>query len=457
MNTSPNPSPARVRALEILNRFEKSRVYVNLLEQRGSSEADLSDRDRMFAHLLITGVLKNLSRLDWNLSDLCSRPLAKLPIPILNVLRLGAFELLCIPDKPPAVVVHEYVALARLKGHEGTARLTNAILRKISQAGADVALPRDADDPVKSLAVRYSHPEWMVERWIRQFGPEGTERLCEFNNESAQVCLRVNTLKTSREEAISALRNAGLSCRESTLAEFGIVLESSLSQTGIRGIRQLPGFKEGEVTIQDEAAQLVVAALDPREAEVLVEACSAPGGKTTHIAALMRNRGKVVAVESHPGRMQLVKENCERLGVANVELVIGDFIQFAATHKGIADACLMDAPCSGTGVLRRKPDIRWSRGEASLTALVDLQLRLLHAAAMVVKPGGRIVYSTCSLEPEENREVVARFIESSPGLRLQPFDRTSRLPTEVVTDQGFLYCVPHHHKTDGAFAARLIR
>lgn len=416
--------------------------------------SQMEQRDRSFARLLLRGVLKNRSSLDWTLERYCSQPLDRMERSSLNVLRLGAFELLHLPDKPAPVIVNEYVNLARSVGHEGMARFTNAVLRRIAESRGETCLPSQEGDPVRDLALRYSHPEWMVARWISRFGAEETETLCRLNNEPPVLCLRINQLKSSTEEVAGTFTEAGIAFRVSSYVPDCLLIESRLTEAGVNSLIDLPGFSEGWFTIQDEASQLATWAVGPVPGETILDVCAAPGGKTTHLSQLMRGQGRIIAIDRSAKRLHSLRENCQRLGVTNTECYSGDFRHLAGEFLEAAEACLVDAPCSGTGVLRRKPDIRWRRQEKDLVSLADLQFQLLAAAATTVRPGGRVIYSTCSIEWEENTEVVNRFLQVHRDFTREPL---TWLPHVMLDEEGYLSCLPHRHKTDGGFAARLVR
>ena len=452
MTSNGSPSSSRRMAVAVLNRFERDRSFPSILEH-GSFGHHLSNRERAFAHLLTMGVLQNRTLLDWVLGPICNHPLTKLPVGILNTLRLGAFELLRLPDKPAPIIVNEYVSLARLEGHKGTASLVNAVLRKVARVRHKVAEPDPEVGFVEWLSIRCSHPRWLVERWTREFGEEDTVRLCETNNEPPAVCLRINPLKAGKHQVLQELEQIGMPFKESPYTENCLILNLANASDKSPRLGQLPGLAKGWYTVQDEAAQLVGLSTQLLEGHTVVDACSAPGGKTTHMASLMRNKGKVIAVDRNAGRLRTVHRNCDRLGVSIAEFHCGDFRDLARDFSSVADICLVDVPCSGTGVLRRKPDIRWQIGPQDIAELSSVQYQLLASAANVVRPGGSLVYSTCSMEREENHGVIELFLQRYANYRLAP----AGMPPSTVTDEGYFWCLPHRHNTDGAFAARLTR
>jgi len=447
---------ARRVALIILNRFERDHAFPGILENTTLTK-EITGEDRSFAHLLVMGVLKNRSYLDWVLTAVSRHPLSRLPISILNILRLGVFELLQLLEKPAAVIVNDYVSLARQEGHQGTVALVNAILRRVAERRCEISPPGKEIGLARCLAITHSHPLWLVEKWIAEFGEEETTRLCEVNNQPPPLCLRINTLKAVKDQVVEALRQRGTTFRESLLVDNCLVVDSSAPDAGGFRLSELPGLAEGWVAIQDEAAQLVSIFAKPGIGETVVDACAAPGGKTAHTASLMMNTGKIIAVDKHPRRLELARRNCQRLGASNIEFRCGDFCVLARELCAVADLCLVDAPCSGTGVLRRKPDIRWRLSPNDITELTELQYGLLLAAADVVRAGGRLVYSTCSLEREENQAVVERFLGTRADYRLEEAESFCMPSSPPLTPEGYLWCLPHRHGTDGTFAARFRR
>ncbi|HID07858.1 MAG TPA: 16S rRNA (cytosine(967)-C(5))-methyltransferase RsmB, partial [Armatimonadetes bacterium] len=297
-----------------------------------------------------------------------------------------------------------------------------------------------------------SHPHWMVKRWIKQWGVDETLKLCDANNQPPPVCIRVNLRWTECELVQRMLEMRCRKVEASPYVPCGLRIETT------RDVSLLPGFQEGLFSVQDEAAMLVGYVVDPQPGELIIDACAAPGGKATHMAELTGDQAHIIAIDVNPNRMELVKEMVTRLKLQGVEMVIGDFTELAHQYRRSADRCLLDVPCSGTGTLRRKPDVRWKKSIERIRELSELQAQLLEAAAGVVKRNGIIVYSTCSLEKEENEIIVREFLARHPEFELE--DATAYLPSSIpncCTDDGFIRLFPHRHDTDGAFIARLRR
>jgi len=323
------------------------------------------------------------------------------------------------------------------------------VLRRFVRERPAITLPGPAD-PVAHLTVTLSHPRWLVERWLARLGPEKAAALAAADNRPAPVTLRVNTLRMSREELLRHLAEAGVAAWPTALAPEGIVVEP------VRPVEELPGFDEGAFFAQDEGAMLVGHALGPRPGERLLDLCAAPGGKTTHLAALAGDRAAIVALDDHRHKVRLIESNCRRMGITGVTALVADAREYSPSTP--FDGVLLDAPCSGTGTLRRRADLRWRRRPEDLPDLVALQRQLLANAAGLVRPGGRLVYSTCSLEPEENEEQIRWFLGAFPQFR--PGDLRRFLPppaAALVGEDPWLYLWPHRQGTDGFFLCRLER
>jgi 16S rRNA (cytosine967-C5)-methyltransferase len=434
----------REKALEILRKVEDGVFADSLLEEARQS---FDERDSAFLRELVYGVLRNRLRLDWVLDRFSARPVEKAGASTKNVLRLGAYQLLFLDRVPPSAAVNTSVELA--KAHGGKQGYVNGLLRNLDRKRNSIAYP-DAGDPVKRLSSLYSHPDWLVRRWIGRFGVETAEALLCANNAPAPLVLRANRLKTTREELKSDLERAGVRSTETAYSSAGIRIVSPPA------IRTLPGYREGRFMVQDEAAQLVGLMLSPQPGERVLDACAAPGGKATHLAELMGDKGEIVALELDPARIARISENSRRLGMTIIVPKQGDAANY--TEEGF-DGVLIDAPCSGLGVLRRHPDGRWNKGEGAVRERAALQRRILENCARLLRPGGALVYATCSTEPEENEEVIDAFL-ASPGSGFVVTDPRPYLPgkaSELVDGRNFLHTYPKAPMMDGFFGVRMIR
>jgi 16S rRNA (cytosine967-C5)-methyltransferase len=437
---------ARRGAIQALVALENSDVPL----ASALSKLNLFPEAQGFARELVAGVCRTQSRLDHTIAPLLKKRLSKLDAPVRAALRLAAYER-CVLDTPHSALVDEYAEAMRAAHLRSAVGFVNAVARRLP---AEFVVSPDAKkDPVAFLSVEYSHPTWIVERWLRRLGFEACAALCQSNNTIAPLHLRVNTLKTTRERVLESLRERGLDARAGALSIDAIVVERGEESLG--SPQQWPEWQSGWILAQDEAAQCVGRLAAPREGNTIVDACAAPGGKSTHLAQLMKDKGIVLACDLAPGRLKLVRENAQLLGLQCIETRSGDFLELASTLPG-ADLVLLDAPCLGTGTWRRRPDARWRKTRQQLDELVELQRKLLQAAALVVKPGGVLVYSTCSLESEENEEQARWFLEQHKDWNLSMSEMED--PLRVLKScEGWLQAWPHLHLCDGMFAAKFQR
>ncbi len=314
--------------------------------------------------------------------------------------------------------------------------------------------PDAADSPAEYLAVRHSHPLWIVERWLNRWGFAETEALCIANNQAPPVTIRANRLRTDRDQLGQLLSREGIQSEPGVFGRESLILKSPAP------LRSLAAYRDGLFTVQDEASMLIAPLLDPQPGETVVDTCSAPGGKTSHIAEIMQNSGKIYAVDIHAGKLDLLIRTCVRLGITNVVPLVQDAsLPFKEIPFHSVNRVLVDAPCFGLGVLRRRADARWRKSPEQIRLLSELQQRILMNAAALVKPGGVLIYSTCSTEPEENERQIQSFLSKRP--EFAPDSLVRHLPDglqqEPAVDQGYLQLLPHRHGTDGFFAARLVR
>jgi 16S rRNA (cytosine967-C5)-methyltransferase len=438
-------SQARYEALHILVRVERDRAFADIALEHALERARLEPRDAALCTEIVYGTLRWRRHLDWRLTPHLSRPLPKLDPWVRALLRLTAYQLLFLDRVPRWAAVDEAVSVARLKSRApGPAEFVNAVLRAFTRAPAPPRLPAD---PIEAAGIRWSFPDWMAARWIARYGSDEAERLMAALNERPPVTIRANTLRISREDLAARLRDEELAETDPTrLASEGLTVRRG-------AVGRWAAFAAGWCTIQDEASMLIARLLDPRPGELVADACAAPGTKTTHLAQLMGNRGRIIAMDPHAARLRLLSQAASRLGVGIIEAHPGSVAAVSGRWKGRCDRVLVDAPCSNLGVLRRNPDVKWRREEADLDRLAEKQTGILTAAAALVKPGGRLVYATCSLEPEENDAVVGAFLDGHPEWRV---DAPTDFP--VAPDaSGFIRCLPHVHGTDGFTAARLAR
>lgn len=440
-------SPARVEALKILIRVERDEAFAAPLLAAGRIEA-LSAEDRRLVQELVLGVLRHRGELDYVINRTTERPAEKLDLAVRVALWLGLYQLRHLERIPAHAAVSESVALIKNSRHWRAAPLVNAALRAASGGGLEVPDER-VRDPLNRMSIALSHPKWMLARWASQLGEEQARALATANNEHPPVAFRINTLRApSLGRVLDELATAGIEIRESSVSPGAYVVAKGALTPALRPLKQ------GWLHVQDEASQLVARLVDARAGERVLDVGAAPGGKTTQMAASMGNSGLIVAVDLHPARLVTLASLARRVAARCIRPLAADASRDLPLAQGERfDRVLVDAPCSGTGTLRRHPEIKWRLTEEGVGRFPALQLALLERAAERVRPGGRLVYSTCSLEPEENEEVVRALLAARPELSPVRPD----VPSHLLTREGFVRTWPHTEGSDGFFAAVLER
>jgi 16S rRNA (cytosine967-C5)-methyltransferase len=449
--TTPNIS-ARQTAMQLLYALDTQQAYTDVLLRHTLQGCPLDRRDRAFVTECVYGVIRWRARIDWLLSHVCRYPLEDLTPWIRNALRLGVYQCLWMSRVPHHAAVHETVTLARHFGHAGTARLVNGVLRAVLRQYHAWPFPDATTQPAAHLAIAFSHPQWLVERWLQRYGWERTQTLCDANNRIPGVTLRTNTLRTTTTELIQRLHEEGLQdVVPSTLMSDGLVVR------GTDQLDALPSYQDGLFQVQDAGAMLVAPLCLPQAGQRVLDVCAAPGGKTTHLAQLMQDTGRIFACDVHQSRLHMLRNNVCRLGLSSITTVVADATE-TLPFRQVFDRILVDAPCSGLGVLRRHPDIKWRKTAADLFSLSTLQRSILHNAQKLLAPDGLLVYSVCTNEPEETTEVVARFLACHPHMRLIDVDADlERRPLVPAVTAGTLDLTPEQWDTEGVFVARFRR
>ena len=453
---------ARKIALECLLTLSHTSASITSVVDSAFGRYAIDGRERRLVNGLVYGVIRWQGQLDWVLNQFIN-PRFQLDARHRNILRLGAFQLLHLDGIPAHAAIYETVQLAtshprKSSGGRKTAGFINAVLRSVQRKSATLAYPPLDKNPTEHIAVSLSYPTWLIKQWLQTRGVSWTLAFCRASNQIAPLALRVNPLLTQREEVSQSLNASGVPATASKIAPDGLVLENrAITAFDAAGDKTLKDVLSREdIYVQDESAMLVSHLLSPADAQCVVDLCAAPGGKTTHLAHLMGNAGKLIAVDVSAEKIALLEKNCRRVGAHNIETQVLDATKADLGFIKTADAVLIDAPCSGFGTLRRHPDIRWNKTFKQVRALSEIQYSLLKNAAQHIKPGGILVYSTCSVEPMENEEVVQRFLTNFPMYTVENAQRfLPDVPQSVITPQGFVQTFPHEHGVDGAFAARL--
>ena len=440
----------RELAVEILLKVEKKNAYADILLDHSLKKGSLSSRDRALLTQLVYGALRWRGRIDWYLSQFLHRSLSGTNAYIRNLLRLTLYQLLFLDKVPDYAAVNEGVELAKRHGGARAGGLVNGVVRRILREKDKLPDPDPKDDAILYLSVRWSHPDWLVKKWLGYFGREETESLLKANNQESPLTLRANRLKGDRESLREKLRAGGFNAAPARWSPQGIQLKSAGAAD------QLPGFQAGLFQVQGEASQLIGYLVDPQPGERVLDACAAPGGKTTHLAELMGDNGELIVTDISVKGLEKLKHNVQRLGLTSVRPFAVDVSRGLTGALALPyDRILVDAPCSGLGTLRSHPEAKWQKDERDIRRLSKLQKKIVRRLSSYLKPGGILVYATCTLTREENEGVVEDFLDHERGFVLD--NARDTLPREakpMISGKHFL-ALPHKHNTDGFFAARM--
>lgn len=437
----------REAALELLESIEKNQAYSNLLLNSAIEKNKINKIDIGLLTELVYGTLQRKMTLDFYLKPFLAGN-KKLEGWVVNLLRLTVYQMVYLDKIPDRAAIFEAVEISKRRGHKGIAGLVNGVLRSIQRKG----LPSldSIADPAERISIASSHPLWLVKRWISQFGAERTQEMCEVNLTAPLQTGRVNLTKTSREACLQMLIDEGFDVEASAVVPEGIkCLRGNLAAS--------QAFKSGYLTIQDESSMLAAYALGVKEEELILDACAAPGGKSTHIAEKLGNHGKVISLDLHEHKVKLITKNADRLGLVNIDArkmdsrQVGDHIQ-----TGSVDRILLDAPCSGLGVMRRKPDMKYTKSEADLTKLQAIQLSLLDSVAPLLKKDGVLVYSTCTVDRDENQEVIGQFLQKHQEFEPDQ-ELADRMPEAIqpLVNGYEIQILPQDFGSDGFYIACL--
>ncbi|HET7522112.1 MAG TPA: 16S rRNA (cytosine(967)-C(5))-methyltransferase RsmB [Bacillales bacterium] len=438
---------ARDAALAILLKIEQREAYSHLLIHRAVAENRLDPKDKALLTRLVYGTVQHQNTLDFYLDAVIKKQPEKW---VRVLLRLAVYQMAYLDKVPDRAVLHETVEIAKRRGHRGTAGFVNGVLRALQREGFPD--PKVLKDPSERLAVQTSHPAWLLNRWLEQYGLRTVQHICEANNTAPKVTARINRTRTSKDHLLQRLEEEGVKAKSGNLAPEAIeITEGTVQDT--------ENFRDGLFTIQDESSMLAAHALDVAEGMKVLDGCAAPGGKTTHIAELMSNTGTVVGLDLHKHKIKLIEQQAQRLGLTNVKAEALDS-RLAGQRFGETrfDRILVDAPCSGFGVIRRKPDIKWRKTPNDVRVLSRVQGDILQALAPLLKPGGKLVYSTCTVGTEENDAVITSFLRNHHDFVSDPTLK-DRMPPVVgkCVDAGKngIQILPHDFGTDGFYIAAL--
>ena len=437
----------REAVLELLETIEKNQAYSNLLLNKTIEKDQIDSKDIGLLTEIVYGTLQRKMTLDYYLEPFLKGQ-KKLQSWVPSLLRLTLYQMVYLDRVPDRAAIYEAVEIAKKRGHKGIANLVNGVLRNIQRSGLrDLA---EITDPVERLAMETSHPMWLVTRWVNQFGYDQTKAMCEINNTAPLQTARVNVTKITRDDCLALLEQEGYQVEKSVIVPEAIkCLKGNLASSS--------AFKKGLLTIQDESSMLVAYALNVQAEEVLLDACAAPGGKSTHLAERLNNTGKVISLDLHEHKVKLIDANAKRLGLTNIETQTLDSrnVQERFAPETF-DRILLDAPCSGFGVMRRKPDMKYTKQEEDIHRLQTIQTKLLSAVAPLLKKDGILVYSTCTMDKEENDQVVETFLQEHEDFS-GDLTLTSRMPAPVrpLINDFSLQILPQNFGSDGFYIACL--
>lgn len=458
--SSTERSPRSVVLSILLASQRHDRSLDEVMDQRVRSVSD--PRDRSLIMELVYGVLRRQETLDWRLGAVLTKPLHRLPVLVQMLLRIGAYQLLFLDRIPASAAVHEAVELAKAStkqlGRDWSA-LVNAVLRNLIRVPAPT-LPDPAIHPADYLSISYGIPLWLSRRWLARLGYTEAESACQAASAIPSLTFRVNRTRLTKDSLLEQFAKAGITAHPTAISPVGVKLDKG------QDVSSLPGFEAGNYYVEDEAAQLIPLILAPQSGESILDVCAAPGGKATHLAELIGDQGMIVALDLKASRLELLRDNCRRLGLHCIVPIVGDArrpsdwpVEIARSrHAGLPlfDRILVDAPCSGLGVLRRHPESKGQRQESTFARHQILQGQILESVAPCLRPGGVLVYSICSTETEETEEVVSRFCKAYPGWMREsvaPWLPPTAFP--FVTEQGALSTMCNHVGMDGFYAVRL--
>lgn len=438
---------AREVSLKILLEYEKAEAYSNLLLDSELKKVELSALDKAFVTKLVYGIITYNRTLDYIISKLSKVKIKKISKPIINILRIGLYQIYYLDKIPDSAVVNESVKLAKKYGHQASANFVNALLRSASKKLKDDFFVEIKDEKER-LATYYSYPNWIIDLYLNQYGLDRTREILKANEEELIDCIRVNTLKITKDELLDKLKDFNV--KEGRT-------EDIIYTKDIKRLLSSNYFKEGLFTVQDEAPSLVGHIINPQEGEMILDICAAPGGKTTHLAQLSNDKAKITAFELHEHRCKLIENLCERLGIKSIKVEQRDATVFDESLVEKFDRIVADVPCSGLGVIRRKPDIKWNTKEEDIDELVQIQYKILVNASKYLKKGGTLVYSTCTNNKKENDDIVNKFLAENKEFKIAKIDNISEdFMTDVYND-GMLELSPDRNNCDGFFICKLTK
>lgn len=437
---------ARKTAVKVLGEVFNKNAYSNIVLGRELNKSDLNDKDKGLVTEIVYGTIKYKYTIDTILNYFIKSNLEKLEIDVLNILRISIYQMLYLDKIPEFAVVNEAVELTKIKSPKA-AKLVNGVLRNYLR-NKDIDY-HNKNSKLEELSFKYSFPKWMVKLFLESYGIEEVQKILSGLNMVPAVTVRINALRTDYEEAWKKLADNGYDIEE------GKVCPEAIQIIKGRNIEDNPLFKDGLITVQDESAMMVAPSMDLEENMIVLDLCSAPGGKTCHAAEIMNNTGKILAFDIHENKLPLIKDNAERLGIKNISCAVLDAAKYSSKYKDGADRVLIDVPCSGMGIIRKKPEIKWTKDKEDIRGLVKIQRDIMLNAAKYVKEGGKLIYSTCTLNKEENEENIRWFLKKCPDFKVEPL-YFGNLDNLIYHKEGVVTILPDKNM-DGFFIAKMIK
>ena len=437
-------------ALKTLYKIDKEKAFSNIVlnEMIKNNQKELEVRDIGLISEITYGVVTWKLTIDSIIEKHSKIKLKKISPWIINILRMGIYQIIFLDKIPKSAAVNESVNLAKKYGNRGSIGYVNALLRKVSEK--DYEEMKEIEDSKERLSKMYSIPEWIIEELLEEKTFDEVQEICRCSNLRPNISIRVNTLKTDKEELIKILNEQNIENQNGEIENFLILKKAN-------SVEKIKGFKEGLFTIQDEAAGLIAKILNPKVGEKVLDCCSSPGGKTTYLAEIMKNTGKIIAWDLYPHRVELVKQNAKRLGISNIETEVNDASIYNEKYLNQFDKILLDVPCMGIGVLKRKPDIKWNRKKEDIYEISTIQKNILQTCSKYLKVGGELVYSTCSILKEENEEIIEEFLKNNKNFEIEKIEISKEnFFNKYLKIDGTLQ-VYQNENSDGFYICKIIK
>lgn len=444
--------PARELALKVIVNIEQNGAYSSVHLNSVFKKENIRSIDKAFVSEIVYGVIRHKIYLDYVIQQFSTVKIKKMTFWILNILRIGFYQILFMNKVPYSAACNESVKLAKKYGHNASAGFVNAVIRGMVRNIDAISYPDRNNNFEEYLSIRYSFPKNLTHRWIEIFGDIFTEELMAASNVPPKLTIRVNTLKIDASSLKSLLQEKGFKVSGGKYCEEALVIENPSS------IYETEEFRKGLFYTQDESSMIAVKALAPKQGDFIIDLCGAPGGKSTHIAQLMNDKGRILSRDVYPHKIKLIEENAHRLGINIIESEIWNAVMIDETLLKKADAVIADCPCSGYGVIRKKPEIKWARCNADIEEIISIQKYILRSASEYVRPGGTLLYSTCTIEPPENEDQISQFIKDNDDFYLE--DLNPYLPESLrrkSAENGYITLYSNMEGVDGFFIARMTR